>query len=48
MRPPGDGTDAAFAAYEAVRPKVADYFARVKLAAYDARALAAVNGEEKA
>lgn len=42
-----DATEAAYTAHEAVRAKIADYFARVKVAAYDARALLAVNGEEK-
>ncbi len=46
-RPLGDDTDAAYAAYAAVRPKIEDYFARARVAAYDPRALAAVNGEEK-
>ncbi len=47
IRPLGDATEAAYTAHEAVRAKIADYFARVKVAAYDARALLAVNGEEK-
>lgn len=47
LRPFGDDTAAAFAAFGAVRSKIEDYFARVKVAAYDARALAAINGEEK-
>ncbi len=46
-RPLGDDTAAAFAALSAVRNKVDDYFARVKVATYDPRALMAVNGEEK-
>ena len=48
LRPLGDDTVAAFGAYDAVRAKIDDYFARVHVAAYDSRALAAVNGEEKA
>ncbi len=46
--PLGDATAAAHAAVVALRAKVADYFARCRLAAYDARALAAVNREEDA
>jgi hypothetical protein len=46
-RPLGAATADAFAALEAVRSKIDDYFARGKIAAYDARALAAINGEEK-
>jgi hypothetical protein len=48
LRAVGDDTGAAFAAYAAVKAKIDDYFARGRVAAYDARALAAVNGEEKA
>lgn len=44
--PFGDGTAAAFAAYQAVRAKVDDYFARCRLAAFDPRAQAAMNREE--
>lgn len=47
VRPMGDDTAAAFASLGAVRSKIDDYFARVKVAAFDARALAAINGEEK-
>ena len=39
-------TDSAVAAIKAVRPKVDDYFARCRLAAYDARATAALNRAE--
>jgi hypothetical protein len=46
--PLGDGTAAAHAAFAAVRNKVDDYFGRCRLAAFDARALAAVNIEEQA
>ena len=42
----GDGTDAACSALKAVRAKVEDYFARSRLAAFDARALAALNRSE--
>ena len=40
-------TAAAFEALKAVRAKVDDYFARGRLAAFDGRALAALNREEK-
>jgi hypothetical protein len=43
----GDGTATASAAVKAVRAKVDDYFARCRLAAFDARAQAALNREEK-
>ena len=42
----GDGTAAAMAAVRSVRAKVDDYFARCRLAAFDARALAALNRSE--
>ena len=42
-----EGTVAAAAAVRAVKAKVDDYFARCRLAAYDPRALAALNREEK-
>ena len=42
----GEGTDAACSALKAVRVKVEDYFARTRLAAFDARALAALNRSE--
>ena len=42
----GDATDAAVAALDAVRAKVSDYFARCRLAAFDARAVAALNAAE--
>lgn len=41
-----DGTAAAAAAIKAVKAKVDDFFARCRVAAYDARALAAVNRSE--
>lgn len=47
-RPFGDATPAAAAAIESVRAKVDDYFGRCRLAAFDARALAALNREETA
>jgi hypothetical protein len=42
-----DDTAAAFDALQAVRSKVDDFFARCRLAAFDARALQALNREEK-
>lgn len=45
-RPFGDTTAAAFAAFDAVRAKVDDYFSRVKVATYDTRALEAINREQ--
>ncbi|TAL07527.1 MAG: hypothetical protein EPO07_00060, partial [Verrucomicrobia bacterium] len=41
-----EGTAAAAAAIKAVKVKVDDYFARCRLAAYDPRALAALNRQE--
>jgi hypothetical protein len=46
VRPLGDATAGATAALNAVRAKVDDYFARCRLAAYDARALGALNRQE--
>lgn len=42
----GEATDSAVAALRAVRAKVDDYFARTRLAAFDARATAALNRNE--
>jgi hypothetical protein len=42
----GEATDAAYAAIKAVRTKVEDYFARCRLAAFDARATGALNRSE--
>ncbi|MCA9673147.1 MAG: hypothetical protein KC503_46460 [Myxococcales bacterium] len=42
----GEGTSAAAAAVAAVRDKVDDFFARCRLAAFDARAIEALNREE--
>jgi hypothetical protein len=42
----GADTPAALAAIQAVRTKVDDYFSRTRLAAYDGRALAALNRSE--
>jgi hypothetical protein len=46
--PFGEGTGAAYAAFTAVRGKIDDYFGRCRLAAFDARALAAMNREQEA
>lgn len=43
VRPLGDATPVAFAAVEAVRAKVDDYFTRCRLAAFDDRAAAVLN-----
>ncbi len=48
LLPAGEGTAAACAALQAVRAKVDDFFARCRLAAFDARAEAALNREESA
>lgn len=45
--PLGQNTTAAVAAFRAVRHKVDDFFARCRLAAFDSRALVALNREEK-
>lgn len=42
----GSETGAAYAAFQAVRTKIEDYFTRVHVAAFDARALAAMNRDE--
>ncbi|MFM1770743.1 MAG: hypothetical protein RJA22_3272 [Verrucomicrobiota bacterium] len=44
--PLGDQTAAALAAFKAVQAKVDDYFARCRLAAFDPRAVAALNRPE--
>ncbi len=44
----GDATAEAWAALQAVRCKIDDYFGRCRIAAFDPRALAAVNREEDA
>jgi hypothetical protein len=46
VSPLGDATGAAVAAVRAVRAKVEDYFVRGRLAAFDGRALAALNRPE--
>jgi hypothetical protein len=48
LLPLGEATVAAFAALQAVRGKVDDYFARCRVAAFDARATAALNRDEAA
>ena len=45
--PLGEGTSAAAAAVKAVKAKVDDYFTRCRLAAFDPRAIGALNREEK-
>ncbi len=45
--PLGDNTAAAAAATEAIQVKVEDFFARCRLAAFDGRAVPALNREEK-
>lgn len=47
LLPIGAGTAAAASAARAVKSKVDDYFGRCRLAAYDPRALAAMNRDEK-
>ncbi len=47
IQPLGDATAAAYAALEGVRVKINDWFARSRIAAYDPRALAAVNRREE-
>jgi len=46
-RPLDGGTDAAVATFKAIRAKVDDYFTRCRLAAFDPRAINALNREEK-
>jgi hypothetical protein len=45
-RPLGDATGAAVEALQAVKAKVTDYFSRCRIAAFDARAAAALNASE--
>ncbi len=47
IMPLGEATATAATAVKAVKIKVDDYFARCRLAAFDPRALAAINREEK-
>ncbi len=44
----GDATDTAFSAYAAVREKIDDFFTRVRVVAFDERALPALNRNEAA
>jgi len=46
VNPLGDASEAAFSAYEAARAKVDDYFARCRVAGFDARAVGALNRSE--
>jgi len=46
LLPLGDATAAAYSALQGVREKIDDYFARCRLAAFDARATAALNRQE--
>ncbi|MBI1178792.1 hypothetical protein GC207_15275 [bacterium] len=46
IKPLGDATAGAHAAFAAVRAKVNDFFARCRLAAFDSRALSALNRQE--
>jgi hypothetical protein len=46
VQPLGDATPAAHAAFLAVKGKVDDFFTRCRLAAFDARALTALNRQE--
>ena len=45
--PLNSSTTAAAATFKAIKPKIEDYFTRCRLAAFDPRALAALNREEK-
>jgi len=47
IRPLGDAMDTAAATFLAVREKVDDYFTRCRLAAFDIRALGALNRQEE-
>ncbi len=47
LRPLGPDTVDGHAAYAAVRAKIDDYFARTRVAAFDPRAAAQINGDEK-
>ena len=48
VMPFGESTESAYAAFAAVRAKIDDYFGRCRLAAFDPRALTAVNREQEA
>src|SRR5437870_5745518 len=45
--PLGEGTASAAATLRAIKPKIDDYFTRCRLAAFDPRAVSALNREEK-
>jgi hypothetical protein len=47
VMPCGEGTEAAAAAFSAVRDKIEDYFTRCRLAAFDERAAGAMNRREE-
>ena len=47
LLPLGTSTPTAATAYQAVRPKIEDYFTRCRLASFDPRAINALNREEK-
>jgi hypothetical protein len=46
LRPLGDGTEAAASALAAIRVKAEDFYARCRVAAFDARAAAALDAKE--
>lgn len=46
IKPLGTATESAVTAFSVIRPKVEDYFARCRLAAFDVRALSALNRQE--
>lgn len=46
INPLGAATESAAAVFSEIHPKVEDYFARCRLAAFDARALSALNRQE--
>lgn len=46
LHPLGEGSESAIAALIAVREKIDDYFNRVRMAAFDPRAAALMNGDE--
>jgi len=46
IKPLGAATESAAAAFSKIQPKVEDYFARCRLAAFDARSLSALNRQE--
>ena len=46
IMPLGDNSPQAFAAFKAIQAKIDDYFSRCRLAAFDGRALSALNRQE--